>query len=366
MNLKNFIILSVLLLILSNSFAMAEVNIEIEMPVLGAGMSELEVLIASNVGLAVSGIDLMIGNLLSKPELTAAYGKATGLSYVLPVLGSIPVSSKFSFSMGGYAGVFSDTFNIISLSDQFETLKPEDDFVFGVSPNILNTSFTFPLDFVFPGFSLFGSLGYADFSSSDFFVSNLSGLLSLNYSVLPCFTKEDFLTWYPLLIQAGVSYGVSSLGFSVPAGLITEDFGMDPDGDGPLLPLSVTIEIDPVIDIGLEARTGVFNIAVSTVLSVFNFIHAYAGLGINYTYGSTALTLFSTENIVVKGYLADLIEKQGTITIRGNVEGGSPNSLMPYLFSGFQFDIGNIFISIPILYHPVKGLGAGISAGVSL
>jgi hypothetical protein len=366
LNFKNIVLLLAMLFMSQNYFAVAEINISIEMPVLGEGMSELETIMASNVGLAVSGIDLMIGDLLSKPKLTAAYGNATGLSHTLPILGSLPGNSDYSFTIGGYGGIFSDTFNIKILSEQFDTLNPEDDFSFGIGPNMLNNSITFPLDFILPGFSLFGSFGYVDFSNSDFFVRNISGILSLSYTILKDRNVEDFFKWSPLLVQAGISYGVSSLGVSMPAGLITEDFGIDPDGDGPLIPLSVTIEIDPVIEIGLEAQTGTFNLTLSTIISVFNFVHAYAGLGLNYTYGSTALTLFSYEDIVVKGYLENLIQEKGKITIGGTVEGVSPNGLLPFLFSGLQFDISNFFISIPILYHPVNGLGAGLSAGVSL
>jgi len=82
--------------------------------------------------------------------------------------------------------------------------------------------------------------------------------------------------------------------------------------------------------------------------------------------GATGISAESDAGIVIIGYLSALIEEQGSISISGEVDGGSPDGFSGFIYGGLRLNFGPAFLNIPVTYHPPNGLGAGINMGVSL
>ncbi|MBF9017932.1 MULTISPECIES: hypothetical protein [unclassified Oceanispirochaeta] len=344
----------------------AEIQVEIAVPQLRDGMEELEALLAENIGDAAVEIENLVNNFLEKPEFTRAFGSAVSMSATLPMLGTQPLASTYSFSLGAYASLYSYTLDVQLISDRLSELNPEEDFEFGGSARLINGSFTFPLEKVLPRLSLFASIGYSDVKSEDYYLKDFFLQTALGYAVFKDLGREDRLSWTPVYIQGGGAYGFHDVGTNIPVGEIIREFEADPDGNGPLPPQDVSILLDPVLDIGMRSNIGCFSFSATTGVSLFNSFHFYLGAGCNLSFGRTDILLSGDNEVTVLGYLGDLVDVPGSISVDGSVEGSSPRPFLGYFFTGIQFDISRMFINIPILILPGKGLSSGISLGVSL
>jgi len=358
--------LFLIFLVLSSVRISAQVSVDITTPTLGSGMSQLESLLVSNLGTAISEIEIMVNETLSKPELTSSFGNATGLCSAVSMLGNIPQFSNYSLSIGANASLYSNTLDFNVISDRLASLQPEDDFQFGIGVQGISANFSMPLFFLIEDLSVFGSIGYLNISTDEYFINDFSALASAKYSVFDAVEPSRIFKWTPLTVQAGISYGYNNLGTTIEAGAITETFEADPDSDGPLLAQNVSVEMNPLIDLGLESHIGTVLFSLSSGITVFDSFHLFLGGGLNLAFGKTGISVHSEEEINIIGYLSDLVEEEGSVLISGAVEGGPPKAFLPYIYSGLQFDFSSSFINLTVLYHPAAGISGGISMGVSL
>ncbi len=344
----------------------ADLNVDIKVPELGPGMAQLEGVLAENVLLAADEVKIFAENLLEKPELTRGFGNAVSLVSTVPMLGTLPLASRTSLSMGGYASFYSYTLDESALSERFSNLNEEDDFEIGISARLVNTSLTLPLNRLVPGLSLFASAGYAKLESESFYLNDFFVQTALGYSLFREFGRKNVFRWSPLYLQMGGSYAYHSLGAIISVGTVTQDFTVDPDGKGPLLGQDVTVEVNPVVDLSMLSHVGSYIFAVTTGIRLMDTLHLYIGSGCSLSFGRTDIALSNDNDVIVRGYLSDLVEEEGSIGIDGSVVGSSPRVFMGYFFTGFQLEISKMFINVPILYDPSSGLSTGISLGVSL
>ncbi len=343
-----------------------EITVNIIIPELGEGMSELEMILASNIGTAVAEIENMATGTLRKPGITSSCGHAAGLTGILASSTGKTTVPGYSFSLGAYASVYSDTYNVDTLSGRLEEFQPEDDFRTGAAVDGLTAEITLPLDFIHPGMDGSFSAGFLNISNDEYNVKTFSLNLTVGYSPFRTRSDHSLYIWTPLILRAGVGYGMNNLGTRISAGLITESFDMDPDGDGPLIGQPITIEVEPVIDLGLESRIGTLSLTLSTSVSFLEILELYGGAGGGLTFGTTGISTDSDSEIAVLGYLSDLIEEEGSVSISGAIEGGTPDPVSAFIFAGLRVHFGTAFISIPFLYEPPSGISAGISLGVLL
>lgn len=360
-----------ILMIFSSVRINAQVRVNLVTPTLGSGMSQLEALLVANVGTAASEIETMLNETLHKPELTSSFGKATGLCSSISMMGNIPQFSKYSISIGANASLYSSTLDFEAISSKLVNLQPDDDFQFGIGVQGVNVNFSIPLTFLIEELSFLGSIGYLNISTNEYSISDFSALFSLGYSVFDEIEPSRSFKWNPLSIQIGISYGYNNLGTTIDGGVISETFEADPDSDGPLLPQSVSVELEPLIDIGLESQIGTVLFSLSSGISIFDSFHLFLGGGLNLMFGKTGISVYSEEEITVVGYLSELVEEEGSIKIGGSVSGGSvsggsPTVLLPYCYSGLQVDFSSSFINLTVLLNPKSGISGGISIGVSL
>lgn len=353
----------ILLLLLFNTLS-AQISVDLLMPDLRDGLERVESLLYSNIGDAVSELETVATESLQKPKLTGAFGDAAGLTKPLPIISSIAITSKYSISLGSYASISTYTMDRSRIESDFDNMEPEDDMSIGANAQFLNTSITLPLNFLVPRLSLFASLGYIDFKYDDYFISNLSGTISTSYTVFRTIGPADKFKWTPITVQGGFSYGINRMGATIDIGVISDSFELDPDGDGPLLSQSIEVEIEPEIDVAVESNIGALTFNASTGVTILDSIHLYIGGGINFVYGDTSFTIDSDNEIVVVGYLSELIDEPGRISISGTIDGDDPEEFVSYLFTTLQFEVSSIFFNINALYQESKGISAGVSLGV--
>lgn len=346
----------ILFLLFSSLNLYSDVNVEINVPKLGDGMGEIESLLAANIGMAVSELEVIANDTLYKPKLTSSFGKSSAISQLLLMNNNIPQSDRYSLSVGFLTSAYLYTFNFNNISKKIDDLRPEDDFEIGINAQLLNTTVSIP------HFSI--SFSYINLEKNNYFFNNVSGALYTSYSLVHEKRFSRTFSWTPLTILGGISVSKSNLGASIDTGVINESFDFDPDGNGPLVSQSVDIELNPTIKLGLDTLVSVINMGVGTGFSFLDFLHFYTGTGFYYSFGKTGISVNTREDIVVMGYFNGLIKEPGSISISGSIDGGSPNEFTGYVFSNIQYDISSMFFNLSGLYHFTNGLGIGLSMGV--
>ena len=347
------------------SVSCEELQVDIRIPRLQEGMTQIEAMLAANIGIAVIEVEEMASNTLKKDLVTSACGRASGTAGNLGAAGVMASHDRFSMSTGIFVGADLDTFNMDTLTERFDNIQPEDDFSTGAGSRGVAFGSSLPLEILLPGLFLWISGSYMDLEAEEYFVHGWSAGISMGYSP---FSKKGkgFVGWTPLTIKTGAEWGRNNFGTAVEAGLITETFELDLDGSGPLIAEYITIEVEPVIDVALVTEIWTFSCSMSTALDFSDFIEFYLGGGMSYICGSTGISADSESDITVLGYLSDLIETDGSIIISGEVEGGDPAELSWFINSGLIFQFGRVFLNLPFIYKPPEGLGAGLVMGVEL
>lgn len=333
------------------------------MPKLSSGLERLESLLYSNIGDATSELESTALESLEKPKLTGAFGDASALCKSISIISHIPNNTNYSLSIGGAGSLSSYTLDSSELEEDLKDIKPEDDFEIGANIQLLNTSLTLPLEYITPRLAVFTSFSYLDFEYENYYFESLNGTLALSYSVFRSLSPIKYIEWKPITLTGGLSYGRSRLGTKIEAGVISESFDLDPDGDGPLLSQSVEVEVEPTVDIGFNVDSGILIANAATGFTFLDSIHLYFGGGVNLVFGKTEFTINSSSDIRVLGYLSELIEEPGSVIVTGSIDGNSPDLYANYIFSTIQFDISTLFINLSVLYQPSRGISAGISFG---
>lgn len=344
--------------------AASQVSVDITMPDLGDGMSALESIMAVNVASAVSEIANLVGDTLDKPLLTEAFGTAAAMTSGMAVE-AVKSWGSPSLFLGLGAAYASDTFDPQTQVERFEQLQADDDFYIGVGMEAVSFGATVPLDFLLPRFSAAFNTAYLNVITDEIVLRDFSIQAGVQYA--PFNSMEGQLwKWNPLTIKLSGGYTYNHIGVLISAGVIEQSFSIDPDGAGPLFAQSVTIQLDPVIDLALESRVGNISPSLSTGLKFLDFFHVQLGGGCRFLFGQTDVSVSSDADIEVLGYLDDLIESDGSVSISGSVSGSSPDLLLPFFFGGVQFNFSRVFLSLSAAYYPSYKAAVQFSMGASL
>lgn len=337
---------------------------DLEIPDLGEGMEQLEIVLTENIASVASDMENTVTALLEKPLITGAFGSAAGMTAVLPFQGSLFHGPRVTLSFGFFVSLYTETFDIETLTVQIEELSAEDDFPLGVDIHAVNFSAAFSLPV--PRLTGLASFSYSDISGEQLYVNNFSVQAGAGYSPFRDLKAGRAFCWSPLYCRAGAGFYSSRIGTYASTGIVTQEFEADPDGSGPLISQTITVEVDPMADISLLSRVGTFSAALSTGVSVLDFFHLYAGAGALLSIGRTDIAVDYSSPVRVLGYLAELVEEEGSVSVTGTVEGSEPLLLMPAFFAGIQIGIGPFLLHIPFSWQTSGGIAAGVSLGVSL
>lgn len=347
----------VLFLLLCNPFHIfSDINVEIIMPELGDGMSQIDSLLSQEISGAISELENTVTDALEKPLVIKGFTEAAIINSPISILLNSRSSNNYSFSLGGSTSIYSETLDYSELTDNINGLTAEDDFLIGINGNLISSSISIP------HFLL--DVAYLDFEYQEYFVSVFSIKTSVSTHLFKDYRLNYFLVLEPILLQAGIGYGKYSIGANIKPGVINEVFDIDIDGDGPLPGESVEIDVDPEVNISMDTEIISLNFVASSFVSIFDTLSISIGSGVNIGFYNTDISVATNTNINVLGYLSGLIETPGAVKINGNINGEESTSTNGYIFITSHLQLSSILINSAILYHPNNGLGIGFSCGV--
>ena len=362
-----FGLLIVFFLILPAVFLPAELQIDIEYPDLESSYDSIEAELESHVDSIADEVESLSNEFPDKPLLTSAIGTAAADSSIIPLLQTLPQRSSYSFSLGGYGSFYAFSLEAEEISDALSSLDREDDVEAGGSVRIVNGSLTFPLKALHRDLTAFVSLGGGQFVRDEYSLENVYLQAALSFVPFPDRSnRSGLLSWTPLQLQTGTAYGVQKLSGRYELDRVSETFTVDPDGPGPLGDESVSLSVEPEVDVALETWVSTLSFTAATGLQFFKGLHLVMGAGVHIASGRTAISVSGRDDLELGGFFEDYTEDSGSVSVSGEVSGSSPEKLMAYFFTDLQFDISKLFINIPILYRPYSGVSAGLSLGVRL
>lgn len=352
----------------------AEISVDLTMPDFKDDISsQLEAMLEENILAAGDDVETTINNLLDKPGLTGAFSSAAASGASIPLQGNI-FSPDGTISFGGYGSFYSYTLDIEELMDDLEDVDEEDDPEVGANIQLIQTGVRLPAEFLPQGFQTGLSAAFADLSNSDFFYQNLTIQGSLAYTPFRKIPLNRSFRWTPLSAQFAATYSGSEIGASLETGTITQEFDYEIDSSGFLPDETITVELDPTVDLSLETQVYVLTADLATGFSLHDFFHFYLGGGVNVPWGKTDIAASTEDEFSISSNIIDSILEvdeegnysTGSIVISGSVEGSSPVQFIPYAYGGFRLDISRIYLNIPIQYTYPDGLASGLFLGVYL
>ncbi len=348
-----------LALVLSVKAGWAQIEVELTAPKLKPGMAALEVMLQAAAESFSGNIVSIIEPSLSKPLFMQAFTGATITASLLP--GQLQSNRGVAFSMGSAASVWSANYSeetITSLKD----IGMNTDLEAGTCIMPLLAQFSVPLKGILPGLDVGGYLGYMKISGSTIGIQSFS---TGAFSGLLLFGPENddsgsIFSWQGIKLSLGGGYSQGTLSMTVAPGPIYQDIPIDADGAGPLVPQIATISIEPSIDAGVRSIVAGARIFGSTGITLFNALKLSAGVGFSVAQGNSAISIEADEPITVKGYLAGLVETDGSISVSGTTAKTETFSFSPYLSSNISFRVGAFNIALPLVWNIKKGLGAAV------
>jgi len=346
--------------ILASAFISAESAVTFTAPRLKPGMASLEGMLQSSAGEFSGDIEDIVANALRKPEFMQGFSGAAANTVLIP--SAIQEKGHYSLYLGSSASIYSKDLSP-SLATHIRSLNAESDEKLGacVQPLVIRASV--PLDRLFRGLFVGGNIGYMDAEAGDYGVWAFSGGLSLGYTLIK--PKKGVIAWNGISFLAGGDYAKNRITAVIKPGTISQEIPLDPDGEGPLVPINVTLRLNPIIKGGVESTLTSFSLAGSTGVTFLESISLFAGGGFSVARAQTGISIEADSQIQVEGYLSDLVVQQGKIAIKGTTEAEKSIVLGGFAQVGIQFNVGAFNITLPVIWKPRESLGTGVFMGVS-
>lgn len=345
-------------LVFFSGIAWADLNIELSAPELQDGMQSIESMLQTEAESFLDEILVLVEETLDKPLFMSAFTGATMTSSLLP--GLLGAEEGFVISIGSAGAIWSadysaETFAAISAIDATTDLE------LGACIQPLTLQIAVPLRRLLPGLRAGANIGWMEASGAQLGIKAFSAGA---FTGLRLFNKpgnSSAIRWDGLEINAGGGYSAGTLSMTITPGTIYQAIPLDPDGAGPLLPLSTAISVDPSIDAGVRSSTIGGKLGFSTGIALFDVLSLSIGGGCGLSSGTSAISIDAQDQeIIVEGYLANLVEENGSITITGTTAELGDIAFSPYLDARLGFKVGVFTIAMPVVWNIPKGLGVAV------
>ena len=337
----------------------AEPTVTLTPPKLDPGMEAIEVMLQASAESFTGEIAELVNDSLAKPLFMEGFGGAAAMVVLVP--GGIHENASLSFSLGSAGSVFSENMSPKSI-DAINEMTPESDMKSGACIQPLVLRIALPLPFLLPGLNIGGSIGFMDAESGDYGIWAFSAGLSTGYTFFK--PRKRLIMWDGIALNIGADYAINRLTATIRPGVITEDIPIDPDGDGPLVPFPATLSLDPEIRAGVESSIHSYRIQATSGITFFEAFSLFGGMGFSFATAKAGISIETSEEIQVEGYLADLVETPGQISIHGTTAEVSSNSAGLYFLAGIKFSVGTFNLSVPVILKPSESLGVGAFLGI--
>ena len=348
------------LLILAGTILSAEPAVTFTAPRLKPGMASLEAMLQSSAEEFSGDIEDIVATALHKPEFMRGFSGAAANIVLIP--SAIKDTSHPSIYLGSTASVYSKNLSP-GLAKDIRSLNAESDEKLGASVQPLVIRASVPLDLFFSGLYAGGNIGYMDAEAGDYGVWAFSGGLSVGYALIR--PKKGAVAWNGLSFLACGDYAKNRITAVIRPGTISQEIPLDPDGDGPLVPIDVTLRLDPSIKGGVESSLFSLSLSASTGITFLDSISLFAGGGFSAARAETGISVEADSEIKIEGYLSNLVVQQGRIAIKGTTSVEKSTVLGGFVQAGIQFNVGAFSITVPVLWKPLESLGTGVFMGVS-
>lgn len=353
-------IAGMIIILFSAASLSADLEIVLTPPVLGPGMASLQTLLDANALDFTDDIEALLSGSLSKPLFMEAFSRASWVASVVP--GSLQSSPRPALSVGSLASVYSTSFGP-EILDRLGAIGLNDDLSAGGALEPLVARVSFPLAFISKNLDAGAVLGFMDASAWTYGVNSFSAGVFAGWTFGE--PSDGPFSWDGLRLELGGGYAANRLEMTVLPGPITQTIPIDLDGPlGPLAPLQATLSIDPTIDAGVETRVYTAQLQATSGITLLRAISICAGGGVNAVDGYSGISIDADAPIVIRGYLANLVDQAGSIAISGTTGEQSFRRIGGYLCGGLRFAVGSFSLGIPFVWNLDGGFGTGAFIGL--
>jgi len=355
--------------LLSAAMPALAVDAEIVAPVLQPGMASLEAMLAASADEFSGEIVDLVDSTLVKPLFMSAFTGAAATLSLIP--GLSPRGGGLTVSLGSAASAWSADFSAEGIA-ALQALRPEDDLEAGLCVQPLLARVSVPLGRVIRGLSADAYLGFMDAQGEAYgvrsFAAGASAGLELFRQARGRKTDDGsgadagFAEWQGVALTLGGGFSSGTVSLLVEPGAIYQSIPLDPDGSGPLVAQTTTIEVEPSVTAGV--RTTVFGarVAAMTGVELFRTFSLSAGGGCGLYTGSSAIELESDDELRVLGYLSELVEENGRVMLSGTTDPETSAGFYPFLAANLGFRVGAFGLSVPVAWSVPKGLALAVLA----
>jgi hypothetical protein len=353
----------------SFTLAVSEVAVVITAPTLTTG-GVLQAMLDEEVASYTKNIQSIVNEALTKPLLMQSLADANTENSLLTGFVYLNDRRYVSIVVGGCASLVSDTHDIPSLESRLENFQLSSDYSLGAAAQPLCLQLDVSLARLVKGLGAQASFGYIPpLEYQGFEFSSISAQCGLDWLCLGPVGNKRLVRWDGLEFGLGLAWSYNSLNTRISTGESSRTLSFRPDGDGPLLPITVTISLDPQFDATVEMQSFALPFQVTTGFTVLGAFSFQIGGGLYPAFGWSDIRLQSvdgTTKISVDNYLESLISQDGYITASGTTD-PVYSKVFGYFASGaLRLLMGRCSITLPVIWDYSTGLSAGLNVGVSI
>ena len=126
--------------------------------------------------------------------------------------------------------------------------------------------------------------------------------------------------------------------------------------------------VEPEIHAELEGAAYSVGAGAVTGVDLLGFLGLTVGGMVEVVAGEAALKLSSDDEILLRGYLAGLLEEGGEsrLLVSGGTKGVSPTLLHFSLHTALSWRVGSYLLSLPVAWRSNSGVAGGVFLGITL
>lgn len=343
-----------ILIMAAASSAAGQPKVVLKAPVLGEGMKAIQ----STLDISMTGfsdeVQGLVNDTLSKPAFMEGFGSAASRVVLVP---TVPHhAAGFRISLGSAAALYSEGLSP-EMAARLSNLSIESDEKTGACIQPLVISFAFPIPFTRDRVHAAASVGWMEAEASEYGIKAFSAGGALSVTVFRPAGRK--ISWDGLVLSAGGDYASNEVTARIRPGVIRQTVEIDPDDDGPLVPMSAAISLNPDIHAGVESSVTAGKAYLSTGATLFEALSVSAGTGWAFGLARAAILLDTDETVDVEGNLANLIAEPGAVSIHGTASETWTTTMFPWVQASLGWNIGPFRIVLPVAYTPEDGIAMG-------
>jgi hypothetical protein len=144
---------------------------------------------------------------------------------------------------------------------------------------------------------------------------------------------------------------------------------MDPDGSGPMFPISATIYLNPEFDTTIESSSFALPLQVTTGITIFGTFSLQVGGGIYPAWGHSDIKVNSVDGTTAIGLdqnMEGMVQQNGYITVSGSTDPVDSKAFGYFVSGALKLVMGGCYLTLPVLWDCSTGIGAGLNIVIAI